>query len=160
MQPPRVPLTRAAYEEMQRELERLRTVRRREVAEEIGQAWESETDKDEDVIEAVMAAKEDEAFLEGRIAALEDAIARAEIIDEEAARRSDTIQLGSVAVLVYPDGTEHQYQIVGSAESEPGAGKLSQDSPVGAALLGHHAGDEIEVETPSGRQRLRIKELR
>ena len=155
-----IPLTRAAYEEMQRELDHLRTVGRREVAEEVRQAWDSEFDKDEEVAVPVMAAKEDQAMLEGRIAALEETLARATLIDEAAARASDTVQIGSVVVLVHGEGTEHVYQIVSSAESDPSVGKLNSESPVGAAVLGKRAGDAVEVETPSGTQRLQVKELR
>lgn len=160
MQTHPVPLTRAAYDEMTRELEYLRTTRRREVAEDIRQAWESELDKDFDVTIPFNYAKEEQSFLEGRIAALEDMLANAAIIDEEAARASDTVRLGSVVVLVNGDDIEHEYQIVGPAESDPGAGKLSQESPVGAAVMGKRAGDTVAVQTPSGTKTMRIAELR
>src|SRR5262245_22761982 len=155
-----VPLTQTAFEDLQRELDYLRTVRRREIAEEIRDAWESELDKDVDVAVPFEAAKEDQAAVEGRIAAIEDMLAKATIIDEAAARASKVVQLGSLAVLVNGDGKEHVYQIVGSAESDPASGKLSRESPVGQAIMGHRAGDEVEVETPSGVKRMRIKELR
>ncbi len=160
MQTNQVPLTRAAYEEMTRELEYLRTTRRREVAEDMRQAWESELDKDFDVTTPYNYAREEQSFLEGRIATLEDMLANAMIIDEEAARASDTVQLGSVVVLVNGDNIEHEYQIVGPAESDPAAGKLSQQSPVGAAVMGRRAGDTVEVQTPSGMKTMRIVELR
>ena len=159
MQSSEVPLTAAAYEEMQRELEYLRTVRRREVAEEIRDAWESELDKDFDVATAFEGAKEDQAWVEGRIAALEDVLARATIIDEAAARASDTVQIGSVVVIENGDG-ERVYQIVSSAESDLCAVKLNQVSPVGSALMGKRAGDTVEVKTPSDVHRMRINELR
>ena len=145
---------------MQRELEYLRTVRRREVAEEIRDAWDQEFDKDEDVVTPVTYAKEDQAFLEGRIAELEQTLGRATIIDEEAVRASDTVQIGRVVVVVNGDGAEHVYQIVSSAEADPGAGKISSESPVGGALLGKRAGDTVDVQVPAGLQHLRIKELR
>lgn len=160
MQLSEVPLTQRAYDDLQRELEHLRTVRRREVAEEIRQAWESELDKDVDVAVPFEAAKEDQAALEGRIAAIEDILAKASIIDEAAARASDTVQLGSVVVLVNGDNVEHVYQIVGSPESSPTEGKLSNESPVGRAVLGKRAGDEVDVMTPSGSKRMRITALR
>ena len=161
MQANDVPLTRAAYEAMQQELERLRTEGRREVAEEIRQAWDQELDTtDNDMTVPITYVKENQAFLEGRIAELEDTLARATIIDEEAARASDTIQLGSTVVLENGDGQEHTYQIVGTVEADPAAGKISRESPVGAALLGKRAGDTVEVHAPAGIQRLRIKALR
>ena len=161
MQANDVPLTRAAYEAMQQELERLRTEGRREVAEEIRQAWDQELDTtDNDMSVPITYVKENQAFLEGRIAELEDTLARATIIDEETARASDTIQLGSTVVLENGDGQEHTYQIVGTVEADPAAGKISRESPVGAALLGKRAGDTVEVEVPAGIQHLRIKALR
>ena len=159
MQANDVPLTRAAYEEMQRELEYLRTVRRREVAEEMREAWDNELSKDFDVAIPYEYAKEDQAFVEGRIAALEETLARATIIEEEAERASDTAQIGSVVVL-QNGAAEHVYQIVSSAESDPSAGKISHESPVGAAVMGKRAGDAVEVQVPAGVQHLRIKELR
>jgi transcription elongation factor GreA len=155
-----VPLTRAAIEELSRELEYLRTVRRREVAEEIRDAWDSEIGKDADVAIPFESAKETQAFVEGRIATLEDILGHATVIDEEAARASDVVQLGSVVVIDNGDGEEHVYQIVGATESDPGSGKLSHESPVGAALIGRRAGDSVEVQVPAGVKRLRIKELR
>lgn len=160
MQTNDVPLTRAAHDEMVRELEYLRTTRRREVAEDMREAWESELDKDFDVAIPVEYAKEEQGFVEGRIAALEEMLGRATIIDEAAARASDRVTLGSVVVLANGDQQEHLYQIVGAAESDPASGKLSQESPVGAAVMGKRAGDAVDVETPSGVHRMHIKELR
>lgn len=160
MQTNEVPLTQSGYEAMQRELEHLRTVRRREIAEEIRDAWESELDKDIDVALPFESAKEDQAWVEGRIAALEDMLGKASIIDEDAARASKTVTLGSVVTLVNGDGVEHEYQLVGSAESAPEAGKLSQDSPVGQAVIGRRAGDTVDVETPSGAKQMHVKSLR
>jgi transcription elongation factor GreA len=160
MQANEVPLTQSGYDEMQRELEHLRTVRRREIAEEIRDAWESELDKDIDVALPFESAKEDQAWVEGRIAALEDMLGKASIIDEDAARASKTVTLGSIVTLVNGDGDEHEYQIVGSPESAPEAGKLSQDSPVGQAVIGKRAGTKVKVKTPSGTKQMQIKSLR
>jgi transcription elongation factor GreA len=154
-----VPLTRAAHDELQRELERLRTTGRQEVAEQIREARESELDQDEDIIPAMEAARESQSFLEGRIQQLEQTLANATIIDEEAVRRSDTAQIGSV-VAVEHNGHERTYQIVSAIEADAGAGKISDASPIGAALLGARAGETVEVDTPAGRQRLYVKELR
>lgn len=160
MQTDKLPLTRAAYEKLRRELEYLRTVRRREIAEEIRSAWESELDKDDDIALPFETAKEDQALVESRIATLEDILARATIIDEEAARASDTVTVGSVVVVVDARGGEHVYQIVSPVESDPAAGKLSVESPVGAALLGKRAGERVRVQTPSGVKEFLLKELR
>lgn len=154
-----IPLTRTAHDAMQRELEHLRTTGRHEVAEQIREARDSELDQDEDVIPALEAARESQSFLEGRIQLLEQTLANATIIDEEAVRRSDTVQVGSVVVVEH-DGAERTYHIVSSIEADAGAGKISDVSPIGAALLGARAGATIEVDTPGGRQRLRITALR
>ncbi len=155
-----IPLTRGAYDDMQRELDHLRTTGRREIAEEVREAWDSEFDKDEDVAVPVMAAKEDQSMLEGRIALLEETLARATVIDEAAVRASDTVQIGSVVVVTLDDGAEHVYQIVSSAESDPSSGKVNSESPVGAAVLGKRAGDTVEVVAPAGTLHMTIKELR
>jgi transcription elongation factor GreA len=155
-----VPITRSALDEMQRELEHLRTVRRKEIADEIRDAWDSELDKDIDVAVPFESAKEDQAWVEGRIASLEDTLARAVLIDEEAARASKTVTIGSVVVVVNGDGTEHEYQIVSAVESAPGEGKLNAESPVGAALMNRGPGDTVRVETPSGPREMTIKALR
>ena len=153
-----IPLTRRAYEEMQQELERLRTDGRREAAEEIRAARESELDQDEDVVPALEAANDQRAFLEGRIMELEATLARATIIDEEAVRASDTVQIGS-RVVVEHNGEEKTYQIVSPAEADASAGKISNESPIGAALLGKRAGETVEFDAPAGPQRLRITSL-
>lgn len=154
-----VPLTRAAYEAMQRELEELRTEGRRRVSEQIQEAREIELDQDEDMIPALEAAKESQGFIEGRIAVLEQALGNATIIDEEAVRRSDTVQIGST-VVVRGDAGERTYRVLHAAEADAAEGSISPESPIGAALLGRSAGDVVEVEAPAGTQRLTIAELR
>ena len=155
-----VPLTQAAYDEMQQELERLRTEGRREVAEHIQQTRDTEMDLDEDWIASQEAVLEEQGFLEGRIMQIEQTLARATIIDEAAARASDTVQLGSVVVLENDDGNERVYQIVGTVETDPAAGKISEESPIAVALMGKRVGEMVEVEAPAGVQHFRIKELR
>lgn len=155
-----VQLTQAAHDEMQQELEHLRTVRRREVAELIAQARETELEQDEDAIPAFEAAKELQYFLEGRILQLEQTLNRATIIDEAAVRASDTVVIGSTVVLTDGRGREHTYQIVDAAESDAGEGKISDESPIGAAVIGRRKGDRVEVDAPAGTQTLRIKDLR
>src|SRR5581483_701816 len=147
-----VPLTRSAIEDLNKELDYLRTVKRREVADQIRDALESEVSVDSDIAVALEPAKEAQAFVEGRIAAIEDMLGHATVIDEDAARRSKVVQLGSVVVVQNGDRKNHTYQIVGAAESDPGAGKLSCESPVGSALMGHRVGDRVDVQAPSGVQ--------
>jgi transcription elongation factor GreA len=160
MQRQDVPLTRGAIDELTKELKYLRTIKRREVANQMRDALDAELSLDSEAAVALEPAKESQAFVEGRIAAIEDLLGHATVIDEEAARRSTVVQLGSVVVVEQNGGnTEHRYQIVGTAESDPAGGKLSCKSPVGAALLGHRVGDEVEVQVPAGVQRYRIKRL-
>ncbi len=99
------------------------------------------------------AAREEQAFLEGRIRALEDRLRRAVVVDRLANEAG--VGLGSV-VLVEIDGHLERFEIVGSAEADPGAGRLSVRSPIGAALVGARPGDERIVATPSGERRLRV----
>ena len=153
------PLTRGAHDDLQRELEQLRTVGRQEVAEQLRDARESELDQDEDVVTALEAARERQSFLEGRIQQLEQTLAQATIIDEAAVQRSDVAQVGSV-VVVEQAGRERTYQIVSAIEADAGAGKISDASPIGAALLGRRVGETVEVAVPAGRQQLRITALR
>ena len=153
-----IPLTRGAFEKLQQELERLRVEGRREVAEEIRQVRDTELDQDDDMIPAYQTAKDEQAFLEGRILQLERALANAVLIDEEAVRASDTVVIGST-VVVENDGGERTYRIVSSIEADAGEGRISDESPIGSALLGKRAGDIAEVQAPAGVQRLRIKSL-
>ncbi len=155
-----VPLTRAAFDHMQRELEYLSTVRRRDVAEKIRNARESEIGSPADGAPALEYAREDQGFVEGRIAELQQILARATIIDEEAARVSTAVRLGSIVTLENGDGIAHVFQLVGPVESNPAIGKLSCESPVGQAVMNRRAGDEVEAGTPSGIQRFRIKDMR
>src|SRR5688572_2473981 len=94
-----VPLTRNAIEDLNKELEYLRTVKRREVADQIRDALDSEISVDSDVAVALEPAKESQAFVEGRIAAIEEMLGHATVIDEAAARKSKVVQLGSVVVV-------------------------------------------------------------
>ena len=99
------------------------------------------------------AAREEQSFLEGRIQAIEARLRTATVVEAPAA--GTRIGLGSV-VTVEADGDELRLTIVGSAESDPGAGRISSASPVGRALLGHEPGDEVVISTPMGDHRYRI----
>jgi transcription elongation factor GreA len=135
------------------------TDRRQQVAAQRCTARDSELDQDDDVIPALEAARESQSFLEGRSQRLEQTLANATIIDEDAVPRSATAQLGRV-VVVAQNGRERTYQIVSAIEADAGAGKISDASPIGAALLGRRVGATVEVDAPAGRRRLRIQELR
>src|SRR5215204_1714631 len=98
------PLTRAAHDALQRELEHLRTTGRQDVAEQLRDAREAELDQDEEVVPALEAARASQSFLEGRIQQLEQTLATATIIDEAAVQQSDTVLLGGVVVVVEQAG--------------------------------------------------------
>ncbi len=137
-------LTHDGLEKLRAELEQLVNVRRAEVAARIHDAKEhgdlAENAEYED-------AKNEQAFVEGRIQTLESLIRNAVLIDEH--HSSDHVQIGSTVMVDSPDGKE-TFHIVGSAEADPGAGRISNESPVGRALLGHRKGDKVVVHVPSG----------
>jgi transcription elongation factor GreA len=126
------------------QLEFLRTVKRAEVAQYLHEAKESG-----DVIDnaAYEDAKTEHHRLEGRIYELEQMIARARLIN---CVQHDVISLGSIIHLCTSDEKEYHYTIVGAFEAEPRAGRISNESPVGKALLGHKVGDLVIVSTPGG----------
>jgi transcription elongation factor GreA len=138
-------LTREGYEKLQEELEFLRTVRRQEIANRLHEAMEGgeliENAEYED-------AKNEQAFVEGRIKELEILLATARVITEE--EKHENIQVGT-KVTVKEEGMEPEtYIIVGAAEANPRGGKISNESPLGKALLNHKSGDSVKVEAPGG----------
>ena len=126
------------------QLEYLRTTRRAEVAQYLHDAKEAG-----DVIDnaAYEDAKTEHARLEGRIYELEQMLVRAKLISRV---ESDVVSLGSIIRLSTPDDREYNYTIVGAFEADPRAGRISNESPVGKALLGHKVGDLVIVSTPGG----------
>ncbi len=103
-------------------------------------------------------AKEDQAFLEGRIQELEALLGRANIITREGSA-DGTIAVGSVVVIKEKGREPSQYFLVGAAEADPRNGKISNESPIGRALLGHKAGETVEAETPAGKLVFEILEV-
>ena len=94
--------------------------------------------------------------MEGRILTLERIIQNAELIDEEEAHHSNRVRLGSTVTVVTQDGKTMNYTIVGSAEVNPSEGRISNESPVGRALLDKRVGDKVEVSAPGGDLRFTI----
>lgn len=106
------------------------------------------------------SAKEDQAFVEGRIAQLEKMIRNAVMIEKEKTA-SNVVSLGkTVRLIELPDGDEEEYTIVGSAESDPLDGKISNDSPMAQSLLGKTVKDKVTVNTPAGEMEVEILEIR
>jgi transcription elongation factor GreA len=147
------PMTQAGKDKLAQELEFLKSVRRKEVVERIKIA-RSFGDLSEN--SEYDSAKEEQAFVEGRITTLENMIRNAKII-EESESTSGAVSLGrSVTFIELPNGEEETYTIVGSAEADPFEGKISNDSPIAKSLLGKKVGDEVSVQTPGGEMSVRI----
>ena len=147
--PEPIQLSQSALDRMTTELDELTRVKRREVVARIKSAREHGDLKEN---AEYHAAREEQSFLEGRVQALEDRLRRAVVVDQAATGR---VILGST-IRVETGGDEVTYTIVGSAEADPAAGRLSSVSPVGAALLGAVTGAEVEVRTPRGSVRYRV----
>lgn len=140
-------LTQAGFEKLQEELDHLRSVRRQEVADRLHEAM-ADGDAGIDNDAEVDAAKNEQAFVEGRIREVELILSNARIIEED--RVLESVEVGA-KVVIQENGTEpEKYTIVGAAEANPGNGYISNESPLGKALMGHKAGDEIRVEAPNG----------
>lgn len=148
-------LTAEGRQKLEQELDNLRRVKRPEVAEAIRSAKE-EGDISEN--SAYDAAKEQQAFIEGRISALEGMLKNARLIDANPS--VDVVGIGSnVRVQEKGSKTTEEYQIVGSAEADPMKGRISNESPVGRALIGKKKGEELSVKTPAGERRIKIIEI-
>lgn len=143
----KVVLTYDGLKNMEAELENLKTVRRKEVAEKIKEA-RGQGDLSENA--EYDAAKEEQAEIEARIVVLEKMLRNAEVIDDEEGSK-DVINLGTKVELLDMEFDEKmEYTIVGSAEADPMNGRISNESPVGQALLGHKTGEKIAIDTPDG----------
>jgi transcription elongation factor GreA len=148
-------LTPEGLDKLNEELEYLQNDKRREVAERIKEAREfgdiSENSEYDD-------AKNEQAMLEARIAALEEKLRSAQVIDA-GELSTDVVHVGSVVHVKDEDGKSQKYTIVGSAEANPREYKLSNESPVGKALVGRKRGDEVVVQTPRGERKLKITKI-
>jgi len=135
------------------ELERLKATGRREIAERLRQAVATETDPSANA--EYLAAREEQARLEARIARLEHRVGAAKVVEPDDA--NGMVDVGErVRVRDLDTGSKVVYQLVGSFEADPSAGRISAESPVGQALIGRRAGDIALVEAPKGQVRLRV----
>jgi transcription elongation factor GreA len=144
-------LTAAGKRKLEAELEHLRTVRRAEIADRIQEAKE-----DGDITEnaAYETAKEEQAFLEGRILTLESLLREVAIIEEPG--EADTVRLGSKVTIMEMGSRPETFRIVGATESDPSEGRISDESPLGQAVLGGRAGTQVTVKTPDGPKQFKI----
>lgn len=150
-------LTAEGLKKIEQKLDYLKSVRRRDVAERIKQAIEfgdiSENSEYED-------AKNEQAFIEGEILTLEKMLRNAKLIDEDEIS-ADVVTLGSTVLLKDLEfGDELEYTIVGSAEADPTEFRISNESPVGEAILGRKVGSVVEVNVPAGSLKYEIIDIR
>jgi len=148
-------LTREGFKKLEDELEELKTVKRKEVAERIKQAISfgdlSENSEYED-------AKNEQAFIEGRIALLEQKLRKAQVVVED--NNNETVKIGKkVVVKDLVHNKKNEYTLVGSMEADPDQKKISNVSPVGKALLGKHKGETVEVNTPAGTVKYEVLDI-
>lgn len=150
-------LTAEGLKKIEQKLDHLKSVRRREVAERIKQAIEfgdiSENSEYED-------AKNEQAFIEGEVLTLEKMLRNAKLIDADEIS-ADVVTLGSTVVLKDLEfGDMLEYTIVGSAEADPTESRISNESPVGQAILGRQMGNVVEVHVPAGTLKYEIMEIK
>ena len=153
----KVLVTKEGLKKLEEELAELIGNRRKEVADRLAEAisygdLSENSEYDE--------AKNEQAFVELRISELEEQIKFAEIIKESQTVEKGIIQIGSTVTLKHPNGEEHEYTIVGSTESDPMMHKISNESPVGQAVLGKKAKDKIEIEAPHGKFKYEILKVK
>lgn len=148
----KISLTQSGKEKLEKELEELKKIRRPAVIDRIKRAKEygdlSENAEYED-------ARNEQSFIEGRIQEIEYMIKYAEVATPKC---SGNVCLGS-NVTVDMDGDNLTYQIVGSAEADPGNGKISSESPIGSALMGRKSGESVTAQTPGGAIKIKIKKV-
>ena len=149
-------LTKEGRLRLETEIEELETFGRKDVAERIRQAKElgdiSESGEYED-------AKNKQAFLEGRIREIRNILNNAQMIQEEQTDHRE-VRVGSSVTIRYEDGEEEEWMIVGAAEATPRKGKISNESPIGSALLGKKPRQKVAVTTPSGITKLTVIKIR
>lgn len=147
-------LTEEGLKKLEQELEHLRTVKRAEIAERLHQAME-----DGELIENAEyeAAKNEQAFVEGRILTLETMLNNAVIIKADGPQGQ--VHLGSTVTVREEGSSPEKYQLVGAAEADPRHGRISNESPLGKALMGRKVGDEIKVNAPAGTLTFTVVEI-
>jgi len=147
-------LTKQGFENLKKELEELKSIKRPQAVDRLSKA-RSMGDLSEN--SEYSAAKEELAFVEGKIQEIEEILKNAEIV--EINNNSNTVQLGS-SVIVEINGKKEKFEIVGEFEADPLNKKLSHTSPIGQALTGKKVGDWVEVEVPAGKIKYKIVEIK
>ena len=147
-------LTEEGLKQLQDEIEHLRGARRLEVAARIHRASESGGPANNAEYEE---AKTEQAFVEGRILDIESILANAVVAPHD--KRSETVEIGSTVTVETEQRKKEVYIVVGSTEASPLEGKISNESPVGRAIMGRKVGDVVQVETPSKVIQLKITKM-
>ena len=157
MNKPITVLTRKGEQRLKEELNELKSVRRREIAEKIKVALSfGDLSENSEYDEA----KNEQGMIESRIAEIEQTLAHAQIIDDEDIS-TEKVGIGTtVKILDMEMDEEMEFKMVGTKEADISSGKMSDESPIGAAIMGHEVGEEVEVETPSGVIGFKILEIR
>ena len=136
-------LTKEGLKKIEKEYQELKKVRLAKTSGESPKIWHSE-----DLNPEYLAFREDLSFLESRIAELEYILKNVELIKVPPKEKQNIVNLGATVTLEEPDGQINEFMIVGTLEANPSEGKISSESPVGKALLGHKIGDEITITSP------------
>ena len=143
-------LTPEGAAKLRAELENLTTVKRQELSKRLREAIQmGDLSENADYINA----KEDQAFLEGRIQEIEAALRTAVIIEN---KHSDVVNVGSNVTVQEEDLDPETFYVVGAKEADPRNGRISNESPIGSALMNHKAGDVVEADTPGGKIKFKI----
>lgn len=150
------PMTLEGQEKLERELKELKSVKRKEVVERIKIA-RSFGDLSEN--SEYESAKDEQAFIEGRIHTVENMLQNAEIIDSSNSKEGEVTLGRSVIFKELPDGIEEEYTIVGKAEADPFSGKISNESPIAQALIGKTVGEKVQINTPGGTMEVEITKV-
>ena len=151
-------LTKKGYKKLQKELDHLRDVKRKEVADRLHEAAESSLGEFVEDPE-FEAAKNEQAFVEGRIRELEATLANASIINHRK-KSNGVVQIGSRVTIREGRRNPEEYLIVGNAEADPRNGKISHESPFGSALLEKKEGEKAEIEAPDGSFTVKIVKVK
>lgn len=148
-------ITQTGYKKLVDELEDLKKIKRKEISERIQEAQElGDLSENAEYVEA----KNEQAFTEGRIQEIETLLKHATIIKEKR-KSSSQVEIGS-KIKIQDDNEQKEYIIVGSNESDPAKGKISNESPLGQAFMGKKVGDIIEISIPKGIKAFKIIEIR
>lgn len=145
-------LTAEGMDKLQKELKSLKTTVREDLAKRLRAAIQmGDLSENADYIQA----KEEQGFLEGRIMELESLLSNVQVIEEKD-RKEGKVDIGSIVTVQESNFPEETYYLVGPKEADPNNGKISYQSPIGKSLLNHKLGDEVNIETPGGKLKLKI----